>query len=63
MDMKLGITRSNLSNAFIRRDKEIHAEAEDKEKNKQRAKIVKKKPKKKDFEDLFKNFHSIDFIG
>ena len=32
--MKLGITRSDLPNAFIRRDKEIYAEAEDKEKKK-----------------------------
>ena len=63
MDMKLGITRSDLPNAFIRRDKEIYAEAEDKEKKKQKAKIVKKKPKNNDFKDLFKNFHSIDFIG
>ena len=63
MDMKLGITRSDLPNAFIRRDKEIYAEAEDKEKKKQKAKIVKKKPKNNDFIDLFKNFHSIDFIG
>ena len=39
MDMKLGITRSDLPNAFIRRDKEIYAEAEDKEKKKRKAKL------------------------
>ena len=63
MDMKLGITRSDLPNAFIRRDKEIYAEAEDKEKKKQKAKIVKKKSNKSDLKDLFENFHSIDFLG
>ena len=63
MDMKLGITRSDLPNAFIRRDKEIYAESEDKEKKKQKAKIVKKKSNKSDFKDLFENFHSIDFLG
>ena len=61
--MKLGITRSDLPNTFITRDREIYAEAEDKEKKKQKAKIVKKKSNKTDFKDLFENFHSIDFLG
>ena len=38
MDMKLGIARSDLSNAFIRREKEIYADAKDKEKKKQKTK-------------------------
>lgn len=38
MDMKLGISRSDLSNAFITREKEIFANAKDKEKKKQKAK-------------------------
>ena len=63
MDMKLGITRSDLPNAFITRDKEIYAEAEDREKKKQKAKIVKKKSNKSDLKDLFENFHGIDFLG
>ena len=63
MDMKLGITRSDLPNAFIRRDKEIYAEAEDKEKKKQKAKILKKKSNKDDIKNIFENFHSIDFLG
>ena len=32
MDMKLGINRSDLSNAFIRREQEISADSKDKEK-------------------------------
>ena len=63
MDMKLGIARSDLSNAFIRREKEIYADSKDKEKKKQKAKIVKKKSNKSDLKDLFENFHSIDFLG
>ena len=63
MDMKLGITRSDLPNTFITRDREIYAEAEDREKKKQKAKIVKKKSNKSDLKDLFENFHSIDFLG
>ena len=63
MDMKLGITRSDLPNTFITRDKEIYAEAEDREKKKQKAKIVKKKSNKSDLKDLFENFHGIDFLG
>ena len=63
MDMKLGIARSDLPNAFITREKEIYADAKDKEKKKQKAKIVKKKSNKSDLKDLFENFHSIDFLG
>ena len=63
MDMKLGITRSDLPNTFIARDKEIYAEAEDREKKKKKAKTVKKKSNKSDLKDLFENFHSIDFLG
>ena len=63
MDMKLGITRSDLPNTFITRDKEIYAEAEDREKKKQKAKIVKKKSNKRNLKDLFENFNSIDFLG
>ena len=63
MDMKLGIARSDLPNAFIRREKEIYAEAKNKEKKKKKAKILKKKSNKNDFKDLFENFHSIDFLG
>ena len=63
MDMKLGIARSDLSNAFIRREKEIYADAKDKEKKKQKTKILKKKSNKDDFKNIFENFHSIDFLG
>ena len=40
--MKLGINRSDLSNAFIRREKEISADSKDKEKKKQPKKNFKK---------------------
>ena len=63
MDMKLGITRSDLSNAFIRREKEIYADAKDKEKKKQKAKILKKKSNKDGLKSIFENFHSIDLLG
>ena len=63
MDMKLGIVRSDLSNAFIRREKEIYADAKDKEKKKQKAKILKKKSNKDNFKNIFENFHGIDFLG
>ena len=63
MEMKLGINRSNLSNAFIRREKEIYADSKDKEKKKQKAKILKKKSNKDDIKNIFENFHSIDFLG
>ena len=63
MNMKLGIARSDLSNAFIRREKEIYADAKDKEKKKQKAKILKKKSNKDSFKNIFENFHGIDFLG
>ena len=63
MDMKLGIARSDLPNAFIRREKEIYADAKDKEKKKQKAKILKKKSNKDNFKNIFENFHGVDFLG
>ena len=42
MDMKLGINRGDLSNAFIRREKEISADSKDKEKKKQPKKPLRK---------------------
>ena len=63
MDMKLGINRSDLSNAFIRREKEISADAQGKEKKKQRKKPFKKKSSKDSYKDIFENFHSIDLLG
>ena len=63
MDMKLGISRSDLSNAFITREKEIYADTKDKEKKKRTTKILKKKSKKDGFKSIFENFHSIDLLG
>ena len=63
MDMKLGIARSDLYNVFIRSEKEIYADAKDKEKKKQKAKILKKKSNKDDLKNIFENFHSIDLLG
>ncbi len=63
MDMKLGINRRDLSNAFVTREKEIYADAKDKEKKKQKAKILKKKSNKDSFKSIFENFHSIDLLG
>jgi len=63
MDMKLGISRSDLSNAFITREKEIYADVKDKEKKKQKVKILKKKSNKDGFKSVFENFHSIDLLG
>ena len=63
MDLKLGIARSDLFNAFIRREKEIYADTKDKEKKKQKAKILKKKSNKDNFKNIFENFHGIDFLG
>ena len=63
MDLKLGINRSDLSNAFIRREKEISAESKDKEKKKQPKKTFKKKLSKDGFKDVFENFHSINLLG
>ena len=61
--MKLGINRGDLSNTFIAREKEIHADSKDKEKKKQRRKNFKKKSNKNSFKGLFEDFHSIDVIG
>ena len=63
MDLKLGINRSDLSNAFIRREQEISADSKDKEKKKQRKKTVKKKSGKDSYKGIFENFHSIDLLG
>ena len=61
--MKLGINRRDLSNAFVTREKEIFADAKDKEKKKQKAKILKKKSNKDGLKSIFENFHSIDLLG
>ena len=63
MDMKLGISRSDLSNAFITREKEIYADTKDKEKKKRTTKILKKKSNKDCFKSIFEDFHSIDQLG
>ena len=63
MDMKLGINRRDLSNAFVTREKEIYADAKDKEKKKQKAKTLKKKSNKDGFKSIFEDFHSIDLLG
>ena len=63
MDMKLGINRGDLSNAFIRREKEISADSKDKEKKKQPKKTFKKKSSKDSYQGIFENFHSIDLLG
>ena len=63
MDMKPGINRSDLSNVFITREREIYADSKDKEKKRQRKKILKKKPTKDSYKGIFENFHSIDILG
>ena len=63
MDMKLGINRRGLSNAFVTREKEIYADAKDKEKKKKKEKILKNKSNKDSFKSIFENFHSIDLLG
>ena len=63
MNLKLGITRSDISNAFITREKEIYADSRDKEKKKRRTKILKKKSSNDSRKGIFENFHSIDLIG
>ena len=63
MEIKLGINRSNLSNAFIRREQEISADSKDKVKKKQRKKTVKKKSGKDSRKGIFENFHSVDLLG
>jgi len=61
--MKIGINRSDLSNAFITREKEIYADSKDKEKKKRSTKILKKKSDKDCYNSIFENFHSIDLLG
>ena len=61
--MKLGITRSDLSNAFLTREKEIFADSKDKEKKKRSTKNLKKKSGKDSYKSIFENFHSIDLLG
>ena len=63
MDMKPGINRSDLSNVFITREREIYADSKDKEKKRQRKKILKKKSTKDSYKGIFENFHSIDLLG
>jgi len=63
MDMKPGINRSDLSNVFITREREIYADSKDKEKKRQRKKILKKKSTKDSYKGIFENFHSIDILG
>ena len=63
MDIKPGITRSDLSKAFLQREKEINANSSDKEKKKKKEKIAKKKPSKQSSQSIFENFHSIDLLG
>ena len=63
MDMKPGINRSDLSNVFITREREIYADSKDKEKKRQRKKILKKKSTKDSCKGIFENFHSIDILG
>ena len=61
--MKLGINRRDLSNAFVTREKEIFADAKDKEKKKQKAKILKKKSNKDGIKSIFEDIHSIDLLA
>ena len=46
MNMKFGINKTNLSKAFIARDKEIFADSRDREKKKRSTKVLKKKSTK-----------------
>ena len=61
--MKLGINRGDLSNAFIRREKEISADSKDNEKKKQPKKTFKKKSSKDSCKGIFEDFHTIDLLG
>ena len=63
MDMKFEINKTNLSNAFIARDKEIFADSRDREKKKRSTKVLKKKSAKVNYKSLFADFHSVDLIG
>jgi len=63
MNMKFGINKTNLSKAFIARDKEIFADSRDREKKKRSTKVLKKKSTKVGYKSLFEDFHSVDLIG
>ena len=63
MDMKFGINKTNLSKAFIARDKEIFADSKDREKKKRNTRVIKKKSTKISCKLLFEEFHSVDLIG
>ena len=63
MDMKPGISRSDLSNMFIKREREIYADSKDKEKKRQRKKILKNKSGKDSYKGIFENFKSLDLLG
>lgn len=63
MEMKLGINKTNLSKAFIARDKEIFADSKDREKKRRSTKVLKKKSTKVSCKTLFEDFHSVDLIG
>ena len=63
MDMKFGINKTNLSKAFIARDKEIFADSRDREKKKRSTKVLKKKLTKVSYKSLFEDFYSVDLIG
>ena len=63
MNMKFGINKTNLSKAFIARDKEIFADSRDREKKKRSTKVLKKKSTKVMYKSLFEDFHSVDLIG
>jgi len=61
--MKFGINKTNLSKAFIARDKEIFADSRDRQKKKHNAKDFKRKSNKVSYNSVFKDFHCVDFIG
>ena len=63
MDMKFGINKTNLSKAFIARDKEIFADSRNREKKKKSSKVLKKKSTKVSYKSLFEDFHRVDLIG
>ena len=63
MDMKFGINKTNLSKAFIARNKEIFADSRDREKKKTSTKVLKKKSTKVSYKSLFEDFYSVDLIG
>jgi hypothetical protein len=63
MDMKFEINKTNLYKAFIARDKEIFADAKDREKKKKNTRVLKKKSTKIRYKSLFDDFHGVDLIG